>query len=296
MVADSCALKIMSKILIIGETSFVATKTVKYFTSKNLELIIPPLKELDIANISSLGKFIKEADVVINFAAFTNVKEATLDSEGPAWKLNVEGAVNVAKVCKEENKFLIHISTDSVFPVSDSFKGPHAENEEIKDDRTLFSPYGYTKLKGEEEVLKSGAKSAILRIAYPFGNAEFPEKDYITKLINSIKLGYPLFADQQFTPTYLESLGQAIEKLSTQQLPGIFHWVCKGLTTPYDIGVYVNEKLNLGLEVKKGFVGALPYAMFGGLLTEITEQKLDLKTPTWKEAIDDFIPELKSHL
>lgn len=291
----------MRRILIIGETSFVATKTVKYLSSsEDIELVIPPLKELDITKIESLKKFIQDADVVINFAAFTNVKGVTLDHTGPAWKLNVEGAANVAKVCKDENKFLIHISTDSVFPISN--KGPHAENEEISGDPGSFSPYGYTKFMGEKEVINSGAKFAILRIAYPFGNADFPEKDYLTKLINSIKLGYPLFADQKFTPTYLNSLPNAIEKLSTQQTPGIFHWVCSGLTTPYDIGIYIKEKLNLELEVKKGSLadyeklkGPQPYAMFGGLSTKITEEKLGLKTLSWKEAIDDFFPELKSH-
>jgi dTDP-4-dehydrorhamnose reductase len=286
----------MKKILIIGETSFVATKVIKYFSScEDIELIIPPLQELDITKIESLKKFIQDTNVVINFAAFTNVKHVTLDREGLAWKLNVEGAANVAKVCKDKNKFLIHISTDSVFPISRDSKGPHSEDEKIKDDPSLFSPYGYTKLIGEKEVINSGAKAAILRIAYPFGNADFPEKDYLTKLVSSIRLGYPLFTDQHFTPTYLNSLPVAVEKLAMQELVGIYHWVCKGLTTPYDIGVYINEKLKLGLEVKKGFVGDLSYAMFGGLLTKITEEKLGLKTLSWKEAIDDFIPELKSH-
>jgi dTDP-4-dehydrorhamnose reductase len=262
------------------------------------KIIVPPLNELDITNINSIESFTdrNDFDTVVNFAAFTNVKEATLDPNGLPWKLNVEAAGNVAQVCKKKNKFLIHISTDSVFPIPDNFKGPHTETEEIKDDPDLFSAYGYTKFKGEMEITKSGAKAAILRIAYPFGNAGFPEKDYVTKLIKSIRSGYALFADQQFTPTYIRSLPGVIKVLSEKQLPGIFHWVCKGLVTPYEIGVYVNEKLKLGLEVKKGSLteyeelkGKQPYAKFGGLSTEITEDKLGLTAPTWKEAIDNFI-------
>lgn len=292
----------MSKILIIGETSFVASKTIAEL--KNL--IVPSLDELDITNITSIRDFTSknDFDAVVNFAAFTNVKAVTMDHSGLAWKLNVEAAGNVAKVCKETGKFLIHISTDSVFPVIKSIKGPHIETEEIDDSNpNNFSAYGYTKLMGEKEVINSQTESAILRIAYPFGNAAYQEKDYLMKLITSIKANYPLFADQQFTPTYLRTLPSVIEKISQERKSGIFHCVCRGLTTPYDIGVYVNEKLNLGLTVKKGSLaeyekvrGPQPYAMFGGLSTEITEDKLGLKNLTWEEAIGDFLPELKSHL
>jgi dTDP-4-dehydrorhamnose reductase len=288
----------MDKILIIGQTSFVASKTIEGLSLMRKKVIVPSLDELDITNINSVENFANknDFDTVVNFAAFTNVKEATLDPNGLPWKLNVEAAGNVARVCKKKNKFLIHISTDSVFPVPDNFKGPHTETEEIKDDPDLFSAYGYTKLKGEMEVTKSGAKAAILRIAYPFGNAGFPEKDYITKLIKSIRSGYALFADQYLTPTYIRSLPEVMKVLSEKQLPGIFHWVCKGLTTPYEVGTYVNERLKLGLEVKKGSLaeyeklkGKQPYAKFGGLSTEITESKLGLTAPTWKEAVNNFI-------
>lgn len=281
----------MSKKLIIGGSGFVGRTLVE-----SLGWGAPAHNILDITDLASTKQYIKPGMVVINCAGFTNVKAATINPNGPAWKLNVEGARNVAQVCKEVGAFLIYFSTDGVFPITDNSKGPHAETEKINDDSNLVSAYGYTKLRGEIEVTESGARVAILRIAYPFGNAECSDKDYIIKIIKSIKLGYKLFNDQQFTPTYLKSLFGVIEVLSNKRLAGTFHWVCKGLATPYEMGVYVNKKLGLELEVKEGSLAELekikgkqPYAKFGGLSTELTEERSGLKPPSWQEAIDDFI-------
>lgn len=285
----------MREMLIIGGSGFVASEMATVSSPSGMRLVVSSKSELDITNLDSICEPIRNADVVVNFAAYTDVKEATLDVNGPAWKLNVIGAMNVVKACKEAGKFLIHISTDGVFPITNHVKSPHTENEKLEDNPSLVSVYGYTKLKGEIEIIKSGAKTAILRIAYPFGNAEFSNKDYITKLIQTIKLGYPLFDDQWFTPTYIKSLPIVIEALAKRGLPGVFHWVCKDLVTPYKVGVFVNEKLNLKLEVKKGSLeefeklkGKQTYARFGGLSTEITQNLLSMEPPTWQEALEDF--------
>lgn len=284
------SVKNMAEKLIIGGIGFVGSTLVK-----DLGWTAPVHGVLDITDLASIKPHIKPGMVVVNCAGFTDVKSATIDQNGPAWILNAIGAKNVAQVCKEVNAFLVHVSTDGVFPV-DASKSLHTETEEVKDDPSLVSAYAYTKLLGEIEVTESGARVAILRIAYPFGNTEYPDKDYVVKLIKSIKLDYGLFNDQQFTPTYIKSLPRVIEMLANIQLPGVFHWVCKGLTTPYEMGVYVNKRLGLGLEVKEGSLtefekikGRQPHAKFGGLSTELTEKRLGLKPPTWQEAFDDFI-------
>src|SRR3989344_3209036 len=235
----------MREILVIGGSSFVASEALKGLSTSSCKITAPSKGDLDIQNVESIRGYTKDADAVINFVAYTNVKAATTSQSGEAWKLNVEGTANIASVCKSEGKFLIHVSTDGVFPITGDFKGLHSENETINDDPTLVSAYGYTKLMGEREIDRCGTKAAILRIAYPFGNIAFPEKDYVTKLIRSVKLGYALFSDQEFTPTYIRSLPKVIGKLLENELSGVFHWVCRGLTTPYKVGMFINEKLNL---------------------------------------------------
>lgn len=278
---------------IIGGSGFVGTTVVEEIKDINA----PSHAELDITNLDSVKRYLKssKAEVVVNFAAFTNVKAANINSE-LANQLNIDGPKNLAIVCKATNKFLIHFSTDGVYPLPDEYKGPHSETENPIDDPELVSAYGLTKLRGETKILESGARAAIVRIAYPFGNAQFPDKDYVIKLIKTIKLGYGLFTDQYLSATHIQSLVPVIETLTERQLPGIFHWVCRDLFTPFEMASYVNEKLRLNLEIKKGSLveliatkGKQPYAKYGGLSTEITEEKLGLTPPTWKAAIVEFL-------
>lgn len=291
----------MNKVLLIGGSGFVGNEVLKYFKSHNYIMSSPPSNVLDVTKIDSIKKFSEKTDIVINLAAYTDVKSATIDKNGPAWKLNVEGARNVAKACEQTDKFLIHISTDAVFPFNKN--GPHSELEKNTNYPMFSNPYGYTKFQGEIEINKSGVKAAIIRISYPFGNPNFPDKDYIMKIIKLVKLGHPLFTDQQLTPTYLPSLTKMIGRLVDLQLTGVFHWVCKGVTTPYKIGLFVNKKLGLVETIKKGYLyknGMVPnnqfYPKFGGLTTDATEEQLRLKPPTWEKAIEDFIPALKDCL
>ncbi len=268
-------------IVVIGGSGFVGSKVTRG--------IMPSHQELDITKFDSVKRYLDAsgAEVVINFAAFTNVKAANFNPEA-ANLLNINGPENLAKVCKASNKFLIHISTDGIFPIPDEYKGPHSEDETPIDDPNLVSAYGLSKLRGEREILKSGARAAIVRIAYPFGNAQFPDKDYVIKLIKTVKVGYGLFTDQYLSSTYIPSLVPVVEALATRQLSGIFHWVCRDLFTPFEMARYVNEKMTLGLDIKKGSLGKQPYARYGGLSTKLTEERLGLKPPTWQEAIDNL--------
>ena len=152
---------------------------------------------------------------------------------------------------------------------------------------------------GEEEVEKVGGKFSIVRIAYPFGSIN-PDKDYILKLIKNVNLDRPIFADQNFTPTYIPTLSKALRKVITDKISGKFHVVCSEVTTPYKIAKFLAERLNLSPEVKKGSIleyektigKKAPYNPSGGLNTEVTQKTLDLEFPSWEEAVGEFIDKI----
>lgn len=293
------------QILTIGGSGFIGSKIVKLLqkAGKNVENLSYP--NIDITNQDLVKKALTNhpAKIVINFAAYTDVKEAEKErnnKNGQAWKINVQGSKNVTKVANASGKYLIHISTDHVFPIINESKKLYPENIPFVDDPQKYSWYGFTKLMAEIEVLRNFPKAAIVRLAYPFGNIDQPKRDYLTKLIQSIKVGYGLFDDQQLTPTYIPILAEVLNKIIDLNLVGIYHCVCQNPTTPFEIGTYLNNKLHLNLKVKKGSLvelekmnGKQPYTQFGGLDTLKTQKLLDMKFPTWQEAIDDFVPELK---
>lgn len=285
-------------IVIIGGSGFVGSTLANKLKFKDIR--IPSHQELDITSLDSVKQYLGSsgAEVVVNFAAFTNVKLANTSPE-LANLLNINGPENLARVCKETNKFLIHISTDGVFPIPNKYRGPHSEDESPIDDPNLVSAYGLTKLRGETKILESGVRGAIVRIAYPFGNAQLPDKDYAIKLIKTIKMGHGLFTDQYLSSTYILSLVPVIEALAARQLTGIFHWVCRELFTPFEMASYINERQKLNLEIKKGSLvkliaakGKQSYAQYGGLSTKLTEERLGLMPPTWKTAIVEFLSQM----
>lgn len=191
------------------------------------------VQELDITNPEAVRAFVNDnnIDVIVNCAAYTNV-DAAEDHENLAMKINGEAPGVLARAAKEKNGSLIHISTDYVF-------GGSGKNEPLKEDQSP-SPtgaYGRTKLRGEEEITKSGASAVILRTAWlysDYGN-NFVEKIIsLLKNRDSIKVVF----DQCGTPTYATDLAKAIVDMITERKikgnEGIYHFSNEGVCSWYD--------------------------------------------------------------
>jgi len=268
-------------------------------------------KTLDITNKIGVNTYFDnlEFDAIVNFAAFTNVDVAEAQSgdvNGLAWKLNVDGPKYLAEVCKQKNKFYLHVSTDFVFPGDDSDPGPYAEDSSLPDNQNGIGWYGWTKNRAEKIVQEiEGLKSAIVRYGYPFRAAEYPlKKDWARNLINLYneqKL-YPLFTDQIQSIVFVDDLSIPISKILELEQTGIFHLASHDTTTPYEAAKYLLQKFT-GKEVDlaEGSMieflkapGRTPRPRLGGLSTDITQESLGIKFRGWKEMVDSFISQLSS--
>jgi dTDP-4-dehydrorhamnose reductase len=286
------------KTLIIGSSGFIGHGIIDRWQEMfDKDLIITPSEsDLNILDSDSIQKFISENNpkIIINLAAITNLEAAEKERgnrNGFTWQLNAKAPENLARICSQHAIFLIQISTDAVFPGTSCFPGPYTEETVPPDNPTPLSWYAYTKLTGEKAVSENLKYSAIVRISYPFGNLE-SERDFIKRTLKYIQNGYPLFTDQKFTPTFTPDINSALEIIVKNKLSGIFHVVCKGLTTPYLFGVKIANKLNLG-KVKEGSAieylkkpDTVPRPVLGGLTTKQTEYKLEIELSPWENAID----------
>lgn len=298
----------MKKVLVIGGSGMVASRVIDLWKDK-FEAVPADEKTLDITSREAVKNYFESNfyDVVINFAAFTNVDGAEAqkgDEGGLVWKLNVLGPRYLAEACKNKNIFLIHISTDFVFPGNEINPGPYSEDAKIPGTPEGIGWYGWSKNRAEEEVSFSGCKNAIIRYGYPFRADKFDLKlDWarnLLKLYDEQKL-YPLFTDQVQSVVFIDDLAFPLAKIIEDEIEGVFHIASKDTTSPYEIGAYLLEKYaGKTVEIQKGSMaeflavpGRTPRPRLGGLSVEKTEKQLGMDFKTWKEMVDGFISQLK---
>ena len=298
----------MKKVLAIGGSGMVGSRFCELAASR-FEITSIDEKTLDITDKSAVEKYFSENkfEVVINFSAYTNVSEGENDrdnKEGLAWKLNALAPGYVAEACLKNNTFLVHISTDMVFPGSREDPGPYEEDHAIPLDNSKLTWYGYTKSLGEKAVTEVlGDKKCILRLIYPFRSYFEGKLDYLRKPIQLYEEGklYPLFTDQKLTTIFVDDICKILEKILELEQTGILHASCTDLASPYDHVLYALEKikgttvvLKTGLieEFLKTASSTVRYPQFGGLKTEKTQEKLGMKFKTWREMVDEFVEQL----
>ena len=297
----------MKKVLIIGGSGMVASRFAD-LARADFEITSIDEKTLDITDKEAVEKYLTENlfDAVINFAAFTNVDGAEVqkgDESGLVYRLNVEGPRHLAGSCKVKNIFLVHISTDFIFPGTENSPGPYTEDAAIPETSDGIGWYGWTKNRAEKVIRESGVRHAIIRYGYPFRAAEYELKSdwarNLIKLYDEQKL-YPLFDDQTQSVIFIDELVAPLTKIIKDEISGIFHIVSSDTTTPYEIGKYLLEKYaGKPVDVQKGSMeeflkaeGRTPRPRLGGLKTEKTQEILGIKFRTSRAMVDDFVANL----
>ena len=299
------------KVLVFGGSGLVGSRFVELAKANNI-ILAPRQNSVDILKVSSLEKYFKKNkdkfDSVINFAAFTNVFEADKQrskKSALSWKLNVQSAENVARVCKKYNKFLIHISTDFVFYDTDKDPGPFREDRDLSKNSDKLSWYGWTKLQGELSVREINSRSAIVRIVYPFRAAKYNLKSDFARIIVDLfkeKKLYPLFTDQIITPLFIDDIVEPLIKLLNIRKSGIYHVASSDSCSYYEFGEYLLEKIygKHDLPEKGSLIeflkspGRNKRPVRGGLSTLKSQKELGLKFRSWKQMVEEFVDQLNT--
>jgi len=192
----------------------------------------------DITNRKSVQVIVAKVrpDIVIHCAAWTDVDGCELNSK-KAYKVNSEGARNIALACKEAGAILVYISTDFVF--DGKKRRPFRE----EDKTNPLSVYGDSKLKGEKFIKKILREHYILRTSWLYGKFG---KNFVDTIAAKGKNDGILrvVKDQVGSPTYTKDLARAIHRLLDKSAPkyGIYHVSNSGSVSWYD---YAREILKL---------------------------------------------------
>lgn len=205
------------------------SKNDKYFFTDVCE----GYEKLDITDIAKIRSYVNEHDIrcIINCAAWTNVDKA--ETAGDIVEtLNATAPENLAKVMKERDGLLVHISTDYVFG-GDPYNTPCREDQK----GTPTGVYGLTKLHGEQKIQATGCNYIILRTAWLY--SEFGHNFVKTMLnLTATKPQLKVVFDQTGTPTYAGDLAETIfdiiENRKYEGQTGIYHFSNEGVCSWYD--------------------------------------------------------------
>jgi dTDP-4-dehydrorhamnose reductase len=235
----------------------------------NANFVFVTHKQLDIQNSQQVGDFCvgNKIDVIVNCAAYTAVDKAEQEPE-QADAINHLAVKNLAKIAKEQNIKLIHISTDYVF--DGTGHKPYKET----DTTNPQSVYGKTKLYGELAMQAiNPANSIIIRTSWvysEFGNNFVKTMERLGRERDELSV----VCDQIGSPTNARDLASAILKIIPQldvktlgdkelsntehKKVEVYHYSNVGVCSWYDFAKAIFEINNIDCNVKPIPSGAYP--------------------------------------
>ncbi|MEM2768208.1 MAG: SDR family NAD(P)-dependent oxidoreductase [Candidatus Bathyarchaeia archaeon] len=225
------------KVLVTGGAGFIGHNTAVYLKKQGYEVVALdnlkratqfaterlnahhiPLVKGDILNSKALKKALAGVDVAVHAAAYISVKES-LKKPALYFRNNVAGTANMAHACLLGGvKLLVYISSAAVYG------NPSALPTSESQPPNPISPYGLTKLMGEEAVkfyAKQGLKHVILRLFNAYGPGQSGAyAGVITHFIERLSRGKPpiIHGDGQQTRDFIhvydiaEAIKLCIEK------------------------------------------------------------------------------------
>ena len=238
----------MVKVLVTGGRGQLA-KCIKMASKRRADLNISfeDSSLFDITNSSQMRVYLsknKDFEFLINCAAYTNVDLAEKNKD-KAYQVNAEGAEKLAKLCKEFNIKLVHISTDFVFDGSNT--RPYKET----DVPNPSSVYGASKLQGEKNIMERLSSYFIIRTSWLYSEFGSNFVKTILRLADTQK-EIKVVSDQIGSPTNAHDLADfLLEIISINSTNyGTYHFSNTGETSWYGFAKEVFRICNVSADLR----------------------------------------------
>ena len=208
--------------LIIGASGFVGGELMKAFGDAAVgtyhRTATDGLHQLDITDADAVEALIADVQptLIVHPAAQPNVERCETEPD-ESHAVNVVGTANVARAAQRIGARFVYFSTDYLF---DGTAGPYAPDAPPKP----IQMYGRHKLEAEEAIRDLLDDYLIVRICGVYGYHP-TGKNFIMGLIGRARRGEPMQvpSDQWGTPTFVESLAQAVRELALSSYTGAVH-------------------------------------------------------------------------
>ena len=222
----------------------------------SIDFVFCNSSQLDITNLEQCRTVFNQfkPNFCINTAAYTAVDKAESEPE-KAFNINVKGTENLAKVCKEFDVTLLHISTDFVFSGDFSTPLEMTKGYTETDKPNPTGVYGLTKLQGEQAIQSTWEKHFIIRTSWVY--SEFGNNFMKTMLrLASERESLSVVKDQIGTPTYAVDLANALiniishAELVEASIFGIYNFSNEGQCSWYEFAkeIFIRKEIKIDLK------------------------------------------------
>ena len=255
----------------------------------------------DFSNPEGVAETVRRVkpDVIVNAAAHTAVDKAESERDF-AQLLNATSVEAIAKEAEKINAWLIHYSTDYVFPGD-------GEKPWVESDATApLNTYGETKLAGELAVQQHCKKHLIFRTSWVFAGKGNNFAKTMLRLAKE-REELSIINDQFGAPTGAELLADctahAIKMaMAKPEVAGLYHLVASGTTTWFDYANLVfAEAKEAGLILAVNKTNPVSTSAYptparrpynSRLDTSKFQQTFDLTLPSWDVGVKRMLAEL----
>lgn len=231
----------MQNILVTGSRGQLGTDCLDVF--KDISSVAGvDLPEVDLSHRAQCFEVLEEIrpDLIVNCAAYTAVDACETDKS--CWKANADLPGHLAEWVENNNRFLVHVSTDYVFPGDK----PLFEAAVESDSTHPISEYGRSKLAGEQAIAAQTHRFGILRTAWLYGaHGNNFLKTMLRLTLQNPGKPFKVVNDQYGSPTWSYTLARQIRAVVDQQTTGVFHASSEGYCTWYDLACAFLDELGI---------------------------------------------------
>jgi dTDP-4-dehydrorhamnose reductase len=249
--------------------------------------------EIDIADAVAVEKVFSDIRprVVINTAAYPNAENAELDDTLEAYRVNVLGAIVLARLAKKYQSVLVHFSTDYVFD------GETEDGFIETDTPRPRNIHGLSKLASEEAVRAYLNEHYLIRTSALFGPREGSfGRNFVTKRIEQALAKEPIrmVNDQWTVPTYTFDVANAVKVMLEKNVPfGTYHMVGGGGgATWYEFAKEVCASAHFEADITPVSTDVSASRLFRPRRSVLRDTKLSpygISLPPWRDSLKDFI-------
>lgn len=278
------------RVLVTGARGMLGTDLCPVLGRAGWEVVPADVAEFDITDGAAVRAFVLDClpPIIVHCAAYTAVDRAEADRE-TAFRINRDGARQVAEAAAAVKAAMLYMSTDYVF--DGTKEGPYTE----EDAPNPMTAYGSSKLAGEEAVREVLAEHWVVRTAWLYG---LHGKSFPDTILTRKAEGKPLrvINDQRGCPTYTVHLAEALARIVERPAYGTYHAVNAGACTWYDFACAAVQAAGMNAEDIEPVPTAeypLPARRPANSVLDATKlaRVYGVRLPEWRRGVEEFVRE-----